>query len=69
MCDWESRKLVSENVGYYILRIISGLLYTIDMNPNIYRQIPQIYHGNYSGGNYLPTIMIMMMKIMIMIRM
>ena len=31
------------------------LLYTIGINPNIYRQIPWIYHGNYSGGNYLPT--------------
>ena len=30
-------------------------LYTIGINPNIYRQIPWIYHGNYSGGNYLPT--------------
>ena len=32
------------------------VLYTIGINPNIYRQIPQIYHGNYSGGNYLPTL-------------
>ena len=31
------------------------VLYTIGINPNIYRQIPQIYHGNYSRGNYLPT--------------
>ena len=28
------------------------VLYTIGINPNISRQIPQIYPGNYSGGKY-----------------
>ena len=50
---WTTCNITASMQIYFITS--RQVLYTIGINPNIYRQIPQIYHGNYSGGNYLLT--------------
>ena len=53
---WTTCNITASMQIYFITS--RQLLYTIGLNPNIYRQIPWIYHGNYSGGNYLLTFLV-----------